>query len=72
MANVRPLDAMLRVLHALRWVVVPLQVAIPQARKVLGDEAEFESSKWARRLDQLGRLIVKTALEQRPEFASGS
>lgn len=72
MAGVRSLDAMVHVVHALRGVVVPLQVVIPQSRKALAPDAEFESNKWAVRLDRLGRLVVDMALKQRPEPAIGS
>jgi len=60
------------VVHALRGVVVPLQVAIPQSKSFRDDEVQFAGSKWAGRLDLLGRLVVEMTLNQRPELASRS
>lgn len=59
-AAVRTVDSLVHVVHALRGTVVPLQVAIPQAKQAFVN-GEVQVGKWADRLDQLGALVVEMA-----------
>ncbi len=59
MAQVHTVDSMVHIVHSLRGVVAPLQVAIPHAQQVFGPNGEIRVPKWAERLDALGRLVVE-------------
>jgi FMN reductase len=61
-AAVNSVNTMIHVAHALRAMVVPLVVTVPQAAKVFDADGRVTSEKIARRLDQLGRLVAETAM----------
>ena len=50
---------MVHIVHALRGVVAPLTVAIPQAWKMLDGEGNVTDDGYGDRLDRLGRLVVE-------------
>ncbi len=60
-AGVNALNAMVHTAHALRGTVAPLMVAIPQARRAFAPGGEVREERWAKKLDQLGCLVVEMA-----------
>jgi FMN reductase len=61
LAAVNSINAMVHVAHALRATVAPLFVPIGQSWKQFDDESHVLDPKIAKRLAQLGRLVVDTA-----------
>ncbi len=61
LAAVNSINAMVHVAHALRATVAPLFVPIGQSWKQFDDEGHVLDPKIAKRLVQLGRLLVDTA-----------
>lgn len=60
LAAVNSINAMVHTAHALRATVAPLFVAIPKAWQVWDEQGHIRDAKWAKRLDQLGELVVQT------------
>ncbi len=71
LAAVNAANAMVHAVHSLRGTAAPLLVAIPNAWRAINPEEGFIHEKWAERLDQLGRLVVKTAAALEVESKSG-
>lgn len=69
MGPVQAASALVQIAHALRAVVVPLQVAICESPDALPGE-RIVSPKEAGRLTQLGQLVVATAHGLRPALAA--
>ncbi|MCB9437420.1 MAG: NAD(P)H-dependent oxidoreductase [Anaerolineales bacterium] len=61
MAGPNTLTGLTHVVHALRGVVVPLMVAIPDADNAIDREGHVTDNHWANRLAQLGHLVVTMA-----------
>lgn len=53
--------AMINVVHALRGIVAPLMVAIPQAWRITDGDGNITDENQGGRLDQLGALVVELA-----------
>ena len=53
--------AMINVVHALRGIVAPLMVAIPQAWRITDDDGNITGEDHGGQLDQLGALVVELA-----------
>ena len=67
LAAARSIDAMVHAAHALRGVVAPLSVAIPQAWRRSDDEGNVTDETYGARLEKLGRLVVELAGRLSPE-----
>ena len=61
MAATNSTRAMVDVVHALRGVVAPLVVAIPQAWRHTDEDGAVTGERYLARLDELGRVVVQTA-----------
>jgi FMN reductase len=59
-AAVNAVNAMVHVVHALRGIVAPLLVVIPQSWRVFSRDGKLTDETWGKRLDQIGRLVVET------------
>jgi len=53
--------AMINVVHALRGIVAPLMVAIPQAWRITDGDGNITGEDHGGQLDQLGALVVELA-----------
>ena len=53
--------AMINAVHALRGIVAPLMVAIPQAWRITDDDGNITGEDHGGQLDQLGALVVELA-----------
>ena len=53
--------AMINVVHALRGIVAPLMVTIPQAWRITDGDGNITDENQGGRLDQLGALVVELA-----------
>lgn len=53
--------AMINVVHALRGIVAPLMVAIPQAWRITDGDGNITDENQGGQLDQLGALVVELA-----------
>ncbi|MBN1678964.1 MAG: NAD(P)H-dependent oxidoreductase [Anaerolineae bacterium] len=71
-AAVNAANALVHTAHALRATVAPLIVTIPNAADAFDERGRVIYSKRARRLDQLGEMVVKLALERQPHKNTGA
>ncbi len=69
LAAVNSINTMVQIAHALRATVVPFFVPIGQSWKQFDDAGRVLDPKIAKRLDQLGRLVVDTAVRFQGEAA---
>lgn len=59
--------ALVHVVHALRGIVAPLMVGVTKAWQRTDDDGNITDDDYGRRLDNLGRLVVKFAEKVRPK-----
>jgi len=61
MAGVNTLGSMVHSVHSLRGIVAPLMVSIHNAKTVFDSKGNITSSKYEKKLNDLGKLIVELA-----------
>ena len=64
MAGVNTLGSMVHSVHSLRGIVVPMMVSIHNAKTVFDAEGNIISSKYEKKLHDLGKLVVEIAQKQ--------
>jgi FMN reductase len=66
LAAVNAINALVHSVHGLRGTAASLFVAIPRAKDAFDAHGQLIDTKWAARLDQLGRLVFDTASKFQP------
>lgn len=61
MAGPNTLNGLTHVVHSLRGTVVPLMVAISKVGQAFDRDGNLTDTEWAKRLEQLGQLVVRMA-----------
>ncbi len=67
LADVNSINALVHVVHSLRGLALPLSVPIHNAGKAFDADGQIVNDKVRTRLSQLGKLVVETAEQMRPE-----
>ncbi|MBL8164076.1 MAG: NAD(P)H-dependent oxidoreductase [Anaerolineae bacterium] len=67
LADVNSINALVHVVHSLRGLALPLSVPIHNASKAFDADGQIVNDKVRTRLSQLGKLVVETAEQMRPE-----
>ncbi|MEZ4670419.1 MAG: NADPH-dependent FMN reductase [Anaerolineae bacterium] len=61
-AAIHSIAAMVNVVHSLRGYALPLSIPIHNAKEVFDPSGKVTSAKYIKRLDQMGKMLVDTAL----------